>query len=199
MSDILCITNRKLCGEDFLSRIEKLAKAKPQGIILREKDLSKSQYEILARQAIDICAAYDTSCILHTFTDAALSLKAKSLHLPLSLLKQMTEKERKAFSILGASCHSVTDALLAERLGCTYITAGHIFATDCKKGLPGRGVAFLEEVCKSVSIPVYALGGITPENKKEVMKTGAKGVCIMSSAMTCAEPDSYLAKLDSPK
>ena len=90
----------------------------------------------------------------------------------------MTEKERKAFSILGASCHSVTDALLAERLGCTYITAGHIFATECKKGLPGRGVAFLEEVCKSVSIPVYALGGITPENKKEVMKPGLKGFAL---------------------
>lgn len=199
MSDILCITNRKLCGEDFLSRIEKLAKARPQGIILREKDLSKQQYEILARQVMDICAAYDTPCILHAFTGAALSLKAKALHLPLPLLEQLTKKERKAFSVLGASCHSVKDALLAERLGCTYITAGHIFATDCKKGLPGRGIAFLEEVCKNVSVPVYALGGITPETKKEVLKTGAKGICIMSSAMTCADPDSYLAELDSTK
>jgi thiamine-phosphate pyrophosphorylase len=40
MSDIVCITNRKLCKEEFLERIEEIAKAKPFGIILREKDLS---------------------------------------------------------------------------------------------------------------------------------------------------------------
>lgn len=167
MSDILCITNRKLCGEDFLSRIEKLAKAKPQGIILREKDLSKSQYEILARQAIDICAAYDTPCVLHTFTDAALSLKAKSLHLPLSLLKQMTEKERKAFSILGASCHSVPDALLAERLGCTYITAGHVLPLTAKRDFPEEELLFWKKSAKVCPFPSMPLEVSLPKTKKK--------------------------------
>lgn len=196
MSDIFCITNRKLCGENFLSRIEKLAKANPGGIILREKDLSGQQYEKLARQVMELCSAYGTTCILHTFADVALSLNGKALHLPLPLLMQMSQEERKAFPILGASCHSREDALLAERLGCTYLTAGHVFDTDCKRGLPGKGLDFLRDICRHVSIPVYALGGITPKNSQEVRKTGVKGLCIMSSAMACVEPEQYLAELD---
>ncbi|WP_455958797.1 thiamine phosphate synthase, partial [Anaerotignum lactatifermentans] len=73
----------------------------------------------------------------------------------------------------------------AEKLGATYITAGHIYATDCKKGLPPRGLTFLEEVCRRVSIPVYAIGGIKINEKqlREVIDCGAKGGCIMSGMM----------------
>ena len=73
----------------------------------------------------------------------------------------------------------------AQDLGCTYITAGHIFLTDCKKGLPGRGLPFLEEICKTVRIPVYAIGGISSQNIESVRKTGAAGACIMSGFMRC--------------
>lgn len=48
----------------------------------------------------------------------------------------------------------------AEQLGASYLTAGHIYATDCKRGLPPRGLGFLKEVCREVSIPVYGIGGI---------------------------------------
>jgi thiamine-phosphate pyrophosphorylase len=92
-------------------------------------------------------------------------------------------KARNSFRYLGASCHSVEDAVKAERLGCTYITAGHIFATDCKKGVPPRGLEFLKEVCESIDIPVYAIGGINSENMNLTIEAGAKGVCIMSGFM----------------
>ena len=78
-------------------------------------------------------------------------------------------------------------------MGCTYITAGHVFDTDCKEGLPGRGLAFLKQVCESVKTPVYAIGGIDPENYKEVMAAGAAGVCVMSGAMVCEAPGRYLS------
>ncbi len=45
-------------------------------------------------------------------------------------------------------------------MGASYLTAGHIYATDCKRGLPPRGLGFLKEVCREVSIPVYGIGGI---------------------------------------
>lgn len=64
------------------------------------------------------------------------------------------------FNVIGTSVHSVEDAIKAEQLGATYMTAGHIFATDCKKGLPPRGLDFLKNVCDAVLIPVYAIGGI---------------------------------------
>ncbi len=85
----------------------------------------------------------------------------------------------------GASCHSVEDALCAYKLGCDYVTAGHVYITDCKKGLAPRGIDFLKKMCDSVPIPVYGIGGIDLESDKidEVKRAGAKGACIMSGYM----------------
>ena len=195
MSDIICFTNRTLCRESFLTRIEAVAKARPAGIVLREKDLSPEAYKALAGSVLEICKAYDVPCILHTFAEAAAELGADQLHMPLPLLRRMGPEKRAGFSVLGASCHSADDAREAEALGCTYITAGHVFDTDCKKGLPGRGLPFLRAVCESVSIPVYAIGGIGPGNAAAVRETGAAGLCVMSGAMTCADPAAYFAGL----
>ena len=98
--------------------------------------------------------------------------------------------------MIGVSCHSVEDAVAAEERGCTYITAGHVFDTDCKKGLPGRGLEFLQKVCKSVSIPVYAIGGIGSENINAVRAAGAAGACVMSGTMVCTDVKKYLSAFE---
>lgn len=60
--------------------------------------------------------------------------------------------------------------------------------TDSKRGVPPRGLAFLNKVCHSVKIPVFAIGGISEDKMKLISTTGAKGVCIMSEAMICEDP-----------
>lgn len=195
MSDILCVTNRILCKEDFLQRVEKIAANKPKGMILREKDLSEKEYKELAENVLMICKKYDVPCMLHSFIDTAIELGAENIHLPLHILRGMDEKKKETFKQIGASCHSVEEAQEARRLGCTYITAGHVFATDCKKGLEPRGLEFLQNVCESVSIPVYAIGGIGSENINSVRKAGAKGACIMSGLMKCENVKEYLKAL----
>lgn len=197
MSEILCVTSRSLCGEDFLKRLERIAAACPAGVILREKDLSSGEYRALAEKALAVCRSYGVPCILHSFPDAAEALGAEGLHLPLPLLRALSPKRRQAFRVLGTSCHSVEDAREAEELGCTYLTAGHVFATDCKRGLPPRGLAFLREVCQAVTIPVWAIGGIAPENFPSVLASGARGGCVMSGLMTCADPAALLAAFQS--
>ncbi len=89
------------------------------------------------------------------------------------------------FLAVGCSIHSVEEAKEAQKLGATYLTAGHIYTTDCKKGLPPRGLDFLREVCNAVTIPVYAIGGIHAGTGQilEVMECGASGACIMSEMM----------------
>jgi len=193
MSEIICVTNRALCREDFLTRLERIAACHPAGIILREKDLPPEAYQALAAQVMALCGRYGVPCILHSFVDAALELRAEAIHLPLHLLREMTAEQKARFRAIGASCHSAEEALEAQRLGCTYITAGHVFETDCKKGLPGRGLDFLRAVCGSVSIPVYAIGGISADNLRSVGGAGAKGACVMSGLMACEDPKTYLA------
>lgn len=196
MSDILCVTARTLCDEDFIDRITKIVAAHPMGIILREKDMPENDYKILAKEVMNICRIHNTPCILHSFTKTARELNCSAVHVPLPLLRLLTDDEKTSFTTLGSSCHSVEEAIEAEKLGCTYITAGHIFDTDCKKDLPGRGTNFLKNVCENVSIPVYAIGGISTENIAAVRNAGAKGACIMSSLMKCKEPIKYLRAFD---
>ena len=199
MSDILCVTNRILCSEDFFARIERIAKSQPKGIILREKDLSENEYRHLAIDVLEICEKYNVNCILHSFVKATKELDCKSIHLPLHILRTLSEEEKAFFTTLGASCHSVDEAVEAEKLGCPYIIAGHIFDTDCKKDIPSRGIDFLKNVCKSVSVPVYAIGGISAENIEEVLSAGARGACIMSGLMKCDDADRYLSEIREKK
>ena len=183
-SKILCITNRKLVQGDFLARIEQVAQKRPRAIVLREKDLTESRYAKLAADVVDVGRFYEVPIVLHSFVSAAESLRVSGLHLPLVSLQDLSAARRKQWQRLGTSCHSLEDVRMAEALGCSYLIAGHIFATDCKKGLPGRGVEFLREVCKSSRLPVYAIGGITPERLPEVLAAGAQGACVMSGLMT---------------
>ena len=166
-----------------MERIEAIGKEKPDALILREKDLSETEYEALAQSVLAICSKHQLPCILHNFPKAAKELHHPAIHLPLPILRKLPDKEKVFFKVLGASCHSVEEAMEAEKLGCTYITAGHIFETDCKKGLPGKGLDFLKDVCRNVSIPVYAIGGIGPANVDAIWEAGAAGACRMSSFM----------------
>lgn len=183
MSDFICITNRKLCREPFLNRIETVAALKPKAIVLREKDLDGSEYVSLASDVAEICKNHGVTLVLHNFIDAAKQLEIDKIHLPLSVLREMSDGDKKLFSVVGCSCHSVDDALEACRLGATYITAGHIFVTDCKKGVPPRGLDFLRNVCNASSVPVYAIGGIKFSDIETLKACGASGGCIMSGYM----------------
>lgn len=187
------MTNRKLVRGDFLERLEEIAWQRPAGILLREKDLAPEEYRKLARDVQSICKKAGVPCILHSFTGVAEELEADALHLPLPLLRKLPGEDRGRFRQLGASCHSVADAREAQSLGCTYITAGHIFDTDCKRGLPGRGLDFLREVCGAVTIPVYAIGGIEPKRMAEIFAAGAAGACVMSGPMVCGDVGTYFA------
>jgi len=196
MSDIIFVTNRHLCKTDFLARIELLAACRPAAILLREKDLTEEEYKRLAADVIAICARYDTPCILHTYYKAALELRALAIHLPLPVLRGLPDEEKARFGRIGASCHTAAEAREAKKLGCDYITIGNIFETDCKKGLPGKGVSLLTEARAAAGIPVYAIGGISPDNIGRVRAADADGACVMSGAMTCDDPREYLRKLE---
>lgn len=176
--------------------MEEIASARPAGIILREKDMPEQAYQCLARQVMQLCRDRDVPCILHYFVDAAIALNADAIHVPLPVLRKMTAEQKARFRTIGVSCHSVEEAVEAAGLNCTYITAGHIFETDCKKGLSGRGLDFLEAVCQAVTIPVYAIGGITGENAPAVRSAGAAGVCAMSGCMTCRDAAEYLREFE---
>ncbi len=198
--NIICITNRNLCPNGLENQISKIVSGdvKPRAVILREKDLDADSYIALAEKIMPLCRENGVRCVLHTFASAALSLGADALHLPLCAMRSLTQNEKDSLGVIGVSCHSVSEAREAEALGAGYITAGHVFYTECKKGAPPRGVGFLNDVCRAVSIPVFALGGITSENYALALRSGAFGVALMSSLMASESPSEYMSLFNLP-
>ena len=182
---VLAISNRSLCERPFLEQIERVCKLRPDALVLREKDLSPQEYKELAEQVLEICGEYQVPCILHSFWREALELGCDQIHLPLHLLRGLDPEAKKKFRVIGTSIHAVEEAVVAQSLGATYLTAGHIYTTDCKKGLAPRGLEFLRQVCESVELPVFAIGGIKfdPEQWQEIREAKAVGGCIMSGMM----------------
>jgi thiamine-phosphate pyrophosphorylase len=189
---LICVTNQKLCKDDFFSRIVQLAKGKPHAILLREKDLDLTQYEHLAVKIKNICNVYQVPLIIHQNIKIAEKLELENIHLTMSDLELNKDKASKF--IVGASVHSVAEAVKAQKLGAAYLIAGHIYSTDSKRGVPPRGLSFLKEVCASVHIPVFAIGGITNDKVQELTQVGTKGICVMSEAMTCSSPIKFINK-----
>lgn len=194
MCKIISVTNRHL-AVDFIKRIKEISSLGVP-IILREKDLAEVEYFGLAKTVLEIT----DNVILHTYIDTARKLGHMKIHLPLPFLKK---SDISGFEIVGVSIHSVDEALTAQSLGATYITAGHVFATDCKKGLPPRRLSFLKDVCSAVDIPVFAIGGITSLNAPDTISSGAHGICVMSSFMNTPSPktlyNEYMNKMQISK
>lgn len=168
-----------------MQRIQMLADKKVDALVLREKDLTQEEYENLAKKVLDICQKTGTKCILHKYVTVAQKLKADGIHLSVEDGMKY-EKALKGFSTVGISTHSPEQIQQAEQLGATYGFYGHVFLTDCKKGVPPRGLDHLRKSCQNGHIPIYAIGGIQKENIKSVIDAGAKGVCIMSLGMTAS-------------
>lgn len=193
--EIICVTDRKSCNRDFLSQIERVCKSGITKLILRDKESSEDEYLKLAQKVIPICRKNKVELILHNFYNVAIKLSYNKIHLPFTLFAENYDKLNH-FDLIGTSVHSIDDALFARKYGANYITAGHIFKTNCKKDIEPRGITFLKEISNEVSnIPVYAIGGINADNAKSCFESGAKGVCIMSGFMKARKPSKIVNKI----
>ena len=198
-SPILCyVTDRKCLVSEaagdgcdlLLKRIAAAASAGVDWIQIREKDLSGKEYSLLTREAL-LQTKRSTQgggnaarILVNDRLDVALTEHASGVHLgERSLPVQEVRKGIAATPghsagdtfLVGVSCHSVEGAMSAARAGADYIFFGPIFTTPSKAafGAP-QGLPLLAEICRSVTIPVLAIGGITLENGTRLYCRGGR-------------------------
>lgn len=188
---IIAISDRKCVDIDFLKQIEKLAKAKVDAIVLREKDLNESEYYDLAKEVLGICAKTKTTCFLHSFDRVCLKLGHRYFHAPLSLLRKEF-KPRKYFHLLGTSVHSKEELLEAMSYRVNYAFVGHIFESSCKVGLEPKGLDFLKSLLEFSRIPLYAIGGINAQNIASFQDLNVAGVCMRENLMKEKNVKTYI-------
>ena len=208
---LLAVTDAASYPRSLVEQVERIAVCpyKPHKLLLRAKDLDTEAYAHLAKNVQTICQKHDIELIIHTHWQLALELGISRVHLPLPLLAQ-TPLEARQRLYLSSSVHSVEEAQKALAEGAQALIAGHIYPTDCKAGVPPRGLEFLQQIynvavkhttptlskadeeahahnsilCQN-PFPVYAIGGIhfAPSQWQELAQHGATGACIMSAYM----------------
>ncbi len=187
------ITDRKLVpkGKTLEHALEAAFAAGVKGVLLREKDLPDSELVPLARRVRDLALRYKARMLVSARPDIAAMVGADGAHLASGLPASDIEAARKLLGderYIAVSTHSLEEALKAEDGGADFITFGPVFSTPSKEkyGKPA-GLGALEEVCRKMKIPVFAVGGIKTGNVADVLELGAFGIAAISAVFGAAD------------
>jgi thiamine-phosphate pyrophosphorylase len=131
-------------------------------------------------------AGLDALFVVNDEIEAALQLGANGVHL--GRADEGAERAVAAGLLLGTSAASVAEALDGERQGAAYIGAGPVWATPSKPDAdPAIGLGGLAEICRAVSVPVVAIGGVDASNAADCIRAGAAGVAVIRAASDVRE------------
>lgn len=151
----------------------------------RAKNLSKNEAYVFAERIRAVCDVHGVSLIINDLPDLALAIDAQGVHLGQDDLP--VEKARKILGpgrIIGISAHTVSQAQEAAHSGADYLGVGPVYSSKTKQTRSPIGCKVLREIRESVNIPVVGIGGITPENVREVMDSGAKAYAVVSAVLS---------------
>lgn len=167
----------------LLVRLETAASAGATMIQIRERQFDDRELVRFARQVIDAVGQHGTLVSVNERTDIALAAGAGGVHLK-SDSPTVPDVRRivAAGFVVGRSVHSVEEAVAVEAAGgCDYLFFGTVFPSASKPAdHPVAGVDALERVCRSVALPVIAIGGVAGHRAPAVMGAGAAGIAAIS-------------------
>lgn len=126
--------------------------------------------------------------VINDRIDIAILLNIPRIQLGYRSTDVRSVKEKFSYLHVGYSVHSVEEAIEAFKNGADSLVYGHVFPTECKKGVPARGLEEISDIARSLSIPIIAIGGITPENTKDILASEVSGIAVMSGIVSSSNP-----------
>ena len=148
---------------------------------LREKDAPPREQLDLYRRAARRTEAFRAQLFLTGRADLARAAHADGLHLPESEISVADARLSLGFHLpMGRSVHDLEGAQNAAAQGANYLLFGAVWETPSHPGQSGRGLDALRTVCESVSVPVFAIGGVAAVNAAQCLEAGAAGVALIS-------------------
>ena len=134
----------------LLAQIERAIRGGVTMVQLREKELQKEAFEREARAALRLCRSYGVPLLINDDVELA-------------------------GRIVGVTAKTVDEARAAEKAGADYLGSGAVFGSSTKRDAIPMKLDLFEEICRSVAIPVIAIGGITPDNVDRLAGRGMSG------------------------
>lgn len=182
--------------EKFLEKTEAALRGGVTMLQLREKDKSTREYLLLAKKVHNLAQKYSVPLIIDDRIDVAIAAKAEGVHLgqsdmPVDIAREILGSDM----IIGATAKTVSQALRAHENGADYLGVGAIYPTTTKVKTVLTSTQTLDEICKAVTVPVNAIGGLNKDNIHILKGIDIAGICVVSAIMKDENPQLAAQKL----
>lgn len=180
---LYAVTDRAwLHGEKLYSQVEKALKGGATFMQLREKNLDEEHFLQEAKELKALCKKYNVPFVINDNVEIAAKIDADGVHVGQSDMEAGDVRAKLGpDKIIGVSAQTVEQAVLAEKRGADYLGVGAVFTTGTKLDADDVSYETLKEICRAVSIPVVAIGGITKDNLTELKGSGIDGIAVVSA------------------
>lgn len=182
---------------NLVERIEAALAAGITMLQLRDHQMTATELYALARKLRPLCQQYAALFIVNDRIDVGLAMHAdgfqlSSRSLPLAIARQIVGPEY----LLGASVHSLEEAYIAIANGADFLLAGTIFASHSHPDESTHGLELVGAIkCEFPTYPLLAIGGITPDNARQVMNVGADGIAAISAILGVVDIEQSVREL----
>ncbi len=182
-SDLYVVITEKMCkGRPSIYILEECLKAGVKIVQFREKDGDDRDKFLIAKKFRDITNQYGALLIIDDRVDLALMVEADGVHLGQRDLPISEARRIAPELIIGASTHSVEQAIKAQEEGASYVNIGPIFPTQTKTATAQPlGPEAIERTKPYLKVPFTCMGGIKLDNIEEVLKRGARHIAVVTA------------------
>lgn len=185
------VTDWHQTGEDeFLQILGDIIPERGMMIQIRERDLGTRELLQFVEAVYRLARPFRVPCLINDRVDLVLATGAAGVHLRADSMP--TKEARKCLGagyLIGKSVHSAEEVVQSEQEGADFVVLGPVYETPSKRQYgPPLGVRVIHEASERCTIPVYAIGGMTPARVENVMAAGAAGVAVVSSIFQAASP-----------
>ena len=151
-------------------------------IQLREKSLDEGKFLEEAKELQALCRERHVPFIVNDNVDIAKAMDADGVHVGQDDMAALDARAKLGpDKLIGVSAHTVEEALLAEKHGADYLGVGAVFPTGSKDDADDVSYDTLQAICRAVSIPVVAIGGISLGNVSQLSGSGICGIAVISA------------------
>lgn len=180
---LYAVTDRAWTGKQSLyEQVEEALKGGITCLQLREKNLSDEEFLKEAIQIKTLCNKYKVPFFINDNVEVAIKCGADGIHVGQDDMAAGRVRELVGDKMMiGVSAHSVKEAVEAVKNGADCLGVGAIFSTSTKKDASVLDLSVVSDICKAVSVPVVAIGGIKKDNISKLKGTGVDGVALVSA------------------
>ncbi len=194
---LYAVTDRAWVGKMTLyEQVEAALKNGATCVQLREKELDEEHFLAEAKELCALCRAYHVPFIVNDNVDIALACGADGVHVGQEDMAARDVRRRVGDKmILGVSAHTVEEAVLAQQNGADYLGLGAAFPSSTKDDAGVMAYETFQAICRAVTIPTVAIGGITEQNVPCLSGSGVDGIAVVSAIFGAKDPGAAAARL----